>query len=142
MAMRLIYGEEHRLLPWAQERVGVQFRRDAYTIGLEKSGELAAVVVFDSFSEVDANIHIASDGTARWMNRALLSATFGYAFVQLGLRRLTGLVPADNERALKLDEHLGFVREGYHPHASKTGDIISLGLLRERCRFIAPEHRK
>ena len=142
MAMRLIYGEEHRLLPWAQERVGVQFRRDAYTIGLEKNGELAAVVVFDSFSEVDANIHIASDGSARWMNKALLLATFNYAFVQLGLRRLTGLVPADNEQALKFDEHLGFVREGYHPHASKTGDIVSLGLLRSACRFIAPEHRK
>ncbi len=140
--MRLIYGEEHRLLPWAQERVGVTFRRDAYTIGLEKNGELSAVVVFDSFSEVDANIHIASDGSSRWMNKALLLATFSYAFVQLGLRRLTGLVPADNEQALKFDEHLGFVREGYHPHASKTGDIVSLGMLRENCRFIAPEHRK
>lgn len=140
--MRLIYGEEHKLLPWAQERVGVTFRRDAYTIGLEKGGELAAVVVFDGFSDVDANIHIASDGSARWMNKALLLATFNYAFVQLGLRRLTGLVPADNEQALKFDEHLGFVREGYHPHASKTGDIVSLGMLRENCRFIAPEHRK
>lgn len=140
--MRLIYGEEHKLLPWAQERVGVTFRRDAYTIGLEKGSELAAVVVFDGFSDVDANIHIASDGSARWMNKALLLATFNYAFVQLGLRRLTGLVPADNEQALKFDEHLGFVREGYHPHASKTGDIVSLGMLRESCRFIAPEHRK
>ena len=133
----LIYGQEERLLPWAQERIGVVFRRDAYTLGLEKDGELVAVVVFDGFSPTDACMHIASDGTRAWMNKSLLIAAFAYPFVQLGLLRVTGLVPASNADALAFDEHLGFVREGYHPKAgSDGGDLVSLGMLREHCRFI------
>lgn len=134
---RLIYGEEDRLLPWALERIGLRdFRRDAFTIGLEKDGELVAVVVYDNFSSCDCNMHIASDGTGRWMNKSLLLAAFAYPFTQLNLRRVTGLVPAGNAQALAFDEHLGFVREGYHPHACEDGDLITLGLLRESCRFI------
>lgn len=136
MASRLIYGEEDRLLPWAQERIGVIFREDAKAIGLERDGEVVAVVVFDTFSPADACMHIASDGTKRWMSKELLLAAFAYPFVQLGLRRLTGLVPAKNKEALAFDEHIGFVREGYHPHACPDDDLVSLGLLRENCRFI------
>lgn len=133
---KLIYGEEDRLLPWAQERIGVTFRRDAYTLGLEKAGELVAVVVFDNFSEWDCNMHIASDGTAAWMNKSLLVSAFAYPFLQLNMRRVTGMVPAKNEIALKFDEHLGFVREGYHSHGCADDDLISLGMLKENCRFI------
>lgn len=137
-----IYSAEDRHLPWAQDRVGVTFRSDARTIGLERDGQIVAVVVFDSFGETDCSMHIASDGTRAWMNKALLVQAFCYPFVQLGLLRVTGLVPADNEAALKFDEHIGFVREGYHPKAAPGGkDLVSLGLLKENCRFIPAEHR-
>ena len=139
---KLIYGNEDRLLAWAQERVGVVFRKDAFTLGLERDGELVAVVVFDSFSQFDANMHIASDGTKAWMNKELLISAFSYPMIQLGMRRVTGLVPADNEAALSFDEHLGFVREGYHKFAGPNGtDLVSLGLLRKDCRFIPKEFR-
>jgi hypothetical protein len=98
---------------------------------------LVAVVVFDSFSECDACMHIASDGTTAWMNKALLLHAFAYPFTKLGLLRVTGLVPADNQAALAFDENLGFVREGYHPKAGPGGkDLVSLGLLKENCRFV------
>lgn len=139
----VIYGQEDRLLPWAQERIGVAFRRDAYTIGLEKDGALVAVVVYDNFSDIDCNMHIASDGTRAWMNKSLLLSAFAYPFTQLKFPRVTGLVPAENKLALEFDEHLGFVREGYHPKAGKNGgDIISLGMLRENCRFIPRGEQK
>lgn len=133
---KLIFGNEELLLPWAQERVGVTFRRDAYTIGLEKNGELVAVVVFDSFSEFDCNMHIASDGSSAWMSKSLLISAFSYPFVQLKLNRVTGLVPETNTVALAFDEHLGFVREGLHPMACADGALVSLGMTRSSCRFI------
>ncbi|HTN66399.1 MAG TPA: N-acetyltransferase, partial [Burkholderiaceae bacterium] len=75
MAARLIYGDEPRLLPWAAERIGIaSFRRDAYTIGLERDGVLAAVAVYDNFSEGDCNVHLASDGSKRWMSKEFLLA--------------------------------------------------------------------
>lgn len=136
MTTRLIYGEEDRLLPWALKRIGLSdFRRDAYSIGLERDGELVAVVVYDGFSECDCNMHIASDGTGKWMNKSLLLAAFAYPFAQLGLRRVTGLVPAKNTKALEFDKNIGFVVEGYHPNALHDDALISLGMLRENCRF-------
>lgn len=137
MASNLIYGQEDRLLPWAQERIGVDFRKDAKTLGLEKDGVIVAVVVFDNFSDYDLSMHIASDGSKLWLNKALLISAFSYPFIQLGLPRVTGMVPAENEDALRFDEHLGFVREGYHPKAGPGGkDLISMGMMREACRFI------
>jgi RimJ/RimL family protein N-acetyltransferase len=138
----LIYGEEDRLLTWAQERIGVVFRRDAYTMGLERDGQIVAVVVFDTFSAVDCHMHIASDGTAAWMNKQLLVSAFAYPFMQLNLRRVTGMVPAKNVAALKFDEHLGFVREGFHPDACPDDDLISLGMTKEMCRFIPKESKQ
>ena len=138
----IIYGNESRLLPWAQERIGVKFRRDAYTIGLERNGSIVAVVVYDGFSDCDVNMHVASDGTKQWLNKNFLITAFAYPFIQLKLNRVTGLVPENNQEALKFDKNLGFVREGYHPFANKDGSaLISLGMLRRNCRFIPEESR-
>lgn len=143
MSSKLIYGEEDRLLPWALERIGLdQFRSDAYTIGLERNGEIVAVVIYDNFSECNANMHIASDGTGLWMTKELLLTAFAYPFVQLGLKRLTSLIAAKNEKSLKLNDNIGFKREGFHPQSMKNDDMVSLGLLRSDCRFIPKEHRK
>lgn len=136
MATNLIYGDTERLLAWAQERMGMPFKFDAHCIGIEREGELSAVVVYDNFGEVDCNIHVVSDGSGSWLTKNLLSAVFVYPFVQLGLNRVTALVPAKNTEALSFDLHLGFVREGYHPKALPDDDLISLGMLRENCRFL------
>lgn len=137
---KVIYGQEETLLPWAQERIGVTFRPDAKTIGVEFDGKIRAVTVFDSFGETDVNMHIASDGSKAWMTKAYLLASFAYPFTQMGMLRVTGLVPANNEAALSFDEKLGFRREGFHPKAGPGGtDLISLGMLREECRFVGRE---
>src|SRR5574342_484831 len=104
MSGRLIYGEEDRLIPWALERIGIDcFRDDAKTIGLERDGSIAAVAVYDCFSAVECNVHLASDGTRRWLNRAFLVTGFAYPFIQCGFDSITGLVPADNHDALRFD---------------------------------------
>lgn len=137
MATQLIYGQEERLLPWAKERIGVDLRRDAYTIGLERNGEIVAVVAFDNFSKHDLCMHIASDGTKHWLSKQFLVSAFSYPFIQLGLPRVTALVPEHNKDALRFDTHLGFEHEGYHPKAGPDGSaVVSLGMLKESCRFI------
>lgn len=140
---KVIYGQDDVLIPWAAKRTGIQsFKPDATAIGQEKNGEIVAVVVYDGFTDADCNMHIASDGSRTWLTRELLVRAFAYPFIQLGYRRVTGLVPAGNADALRFDEHLGFKREGYHPKAGPDGgDIISLGMLRENCRFIPKEYR-
>lgn len=140
MSTRLIYGEEKRLLPWAAERIGISaFRRDAFSIGVERDGVLVAVVVYDTFSDCDCNIHVASDGSAQWLTRDALAGIFAYPFVQLGYRRVTSLIGTRNKASERFCRHLGFEQEGYCRHAMPDDDIIIMGLLRERCRFINQE---
>ena len=137
----LIYDQKERLIEWASDVIGCKFRPDAQAIGLICNDNLIAVTVFDGFSECDCNMHIASNGTGRWLNRKFLIASFAYPFVQLGLRRVTGLVPASNFRALQFDYHLGFKTEGRCRNALPDDDIIILGMLREECPFIPMHYR-
>lgn len=140
--MRLLLNDADRLVPWAEGVIGCRFYRDARAIGWGDEDTIKAVAVYDRWSETDCCVHLASDGTGRWMTRSFLAAGFHYPFVQCGLRRMTGLVSADNPEALRLDLHMGWRREGVLRRAAPDGtDIILLGMLRSECRFILREHR-
>lgn len=136
----IVYDDES-MIPWAVERIGLEPRSDVVAIGWRENGELRAVTMYDCFSKADCNIHIASDGTGTWLHRSFLVTCFMHPFVQWNLRRMTGLVPAKNKKALNFDLHLGFKQEGYLRHALPDDDIILLGMLREDCRFIPKQYR-
>lgn len=140
--VKLLYGEESRLLPWACTRIGIaSFRSDAQAIGLERNGGIVAAVVFDTFSTYDCNIHVASDGTGHWLNKELLVAAFCHPFITCKLRRVTATIASRNLRALKFNRHLGFTQEGFHPYAAGDDAMVSLGLTRMACKYIPPEYR-
>lgn len=138
----IIYDRKQELVGWASEIIHFNPRGDVVAIGWEEDGRLRAVTLYDGFSECDCNMHIASDGSRTWLKRAFLCTSFAHPFVQWGLRRVTGLVPAKNAAALRFDLHLGFEREGYIRHALPDDDLIILGMLRENCRFIPEMYRK
>ena len=139
----LIYGRDDILLPWAAERIGIPgFQPGAQSIGIGEGGLVRGAVVYDSIGPADCSMHVASDGSRRWLTREFLAHVFAYPFIQLGLRRVTAMVPAKNLHAIRFDEKLGFVREGYHPHGMPDDDLISLGMLRKNCRFIPQEYRQ
>lgn len=137
----IVYDNSSELIEWAVARMGFDYRSDAKAIGYQSEGTIKAVTVWDGFSQCDCNIHIVSDGTGQWLSRSFLTASFMHPFVQWGLRRVTGLVPAKNSAALRFDLHLGFKREGFIRHALPDDDIIILGMLRENCRWIPTNHR-
>lgn len=141
--MALIYNADDILIPWAAERIGIQrFRDDATAIGTETDGKIRSVCVFDNFSDADVYIHIASDGSRTWLTREFLVACFAFPFIQLGLPRVTGLVPASNDAAMRFDLKLGFQVEGRCREAVPGGDdLMVLGMLRRECRFIPEEYR-
>lgn len=131
------------LLAWAAERIGLAcFKLDAKAIGIKRRGELVAVVVYDSFSAADCNMHVASDGRGTWLSRSVLVAVFHYPFVQLKLRRVTALIPAKKTHAIRFNEHLGFKLEGFCPEAMPDDDLQIRGMLRRECRFIPQEYRQ
>ena len=132
----LVYDRQEELLNWAALRLGLGFHSDACGIGWEDDEGIRAVVVYDRHSSVDCCMHIASDGSRRWMTKQFLYAAFAHPFIQWGYRRITGLVAEENTAALKFDSHIGFKHEGVIRNGTPNGNLIVLGLLREECRFI------
>lgn len=140
---RIIYGQDERLIPWAERVIGVTFRSDATAIGVEDSeGTIKAVVVYDGFGECDCNMHVASDGQGRWLNREALVHFFSYPFIQCGFRRVNGLVPAKNVRALSFDLNLGFVIEGKLKDALPDDDLYILGMTRDKGLALISKYAK
>lgn len=138
--MSLEYDYEQRRVykEWAAHQIGIeQFRSDATTITVLKDKQIVGVTVFDTFSPAECQIHVASDGSRRWLTRDYIRMVFAYPFLQLEFRRVTSLVSEHNEASLKFCRHFGWKEEGRMREAGLNGeDLIILGMLRRECRWI------
>jgi RimJ/RimL family protein N-acetyltransferase len=138
---KVIYGEDERVIQWVGERVNEDAFGDAVAIGLEDNGELIAGVVFNLYNGPSISMHVAAVPGKFWLTKEFLFRVFAYPFLQLGCRRVTGLVRVDNFKAQKLDEHLGFKREGLLRQACEDGtDMIVYGMLKSECRFLGDRY--
>jgi RimJ/RimL family protein N-acetyltransferase len=138
MALEFIYGEDERVVRWAEARIGATFPK-SIAIGVERDSKLIAAVVYDRYSGNDICMHVAAEPGARWATKEAMFRFFAYPFLQLGCSRVTGLVGAENAAARKFDEHVGFVNEGTMRRGMADGtDLIVYGMLRDECRWIKP----
>ena len=126
---RLIFDGKDRVGAWVAERVGqLSSWGGFYAMGAELKGELVSGVVFNNFTDSSATVHLAVSKPTKTLSE-MLDHAFLYAFKTCHLRRLTGLVEAQNEKSLKIIKHLGFVEEGVMREAGTGGqDIVILVL--------------
>jgi RimJ/RimL family protein N-acetyltransferase len=132
---RLIFDDKERVGAWVADQVGqLSPWGGFYAMGVERDGELVAGIVFNNMTDSSATCHIAvSKPTKHFLE--LLDHGFLYAFNTCKLLRLTGLVEANNTKALKLDKHIGFIEEGVMENAGTGGqDVIVLVLWPENYR--------
>lgn len=131
----IVTGEE--VCRWVAERTGGAYYAGSGTgIGWAKDGQLVAGVLYDNWTGRSLQMHVASDGTRRWLNREFLKAAFSYPFNQLKLNKVIGVVDSTNADALRFDHHLGFVTEAIIKDAGKHGDFHILSMTRQQCRFL------
>lgn len=138
---RLVMNQHQRVAEWVAGRTGCSAEAWAgYTcLGLEdENGELLAGIVLESYNGRNANVHIAAIGR-QWLNRNMLFTFFHYCFKSLGLRRLTGLTPASNERALAFNKNVGFEVEFVMLDGAEDGDLVVQVMRPENCRFLQKE---
>ena len=122
--------------PWVCARAGGQWTPGAGTaIGWLKDNRLVAGVLYCEWNGAQVVSHIAGEGN--WLKRPFLWVMFDYPFNQLGVQRITGLVPAKNLAARRFDEHLGFVIEATLEDALPGDDLIVYRLRREDCRWLS-----
>jgi RimJ/RimL family protein N-acetyltransferase len=104
----------------------------AHAIGIGIDGEIVAGMAVMNVDNRHGNAEIAmATSGPRWASRATVRKLLEYPFCQLGLRRITTIISAANEPALKLNRQLGFKQEGVMRHGMGDEDAIIMGLLRE-----------
>ncbi len=98
--------------------------------------KMVAGVVYNEFNGANINMHVASDGSRRWMNRKYLWTCFDYPFNQCKVKRITGLVGEGNKEARAFDDHIGFELETRLEDAHPTGAMLVYVMRKPQCRWL------
>ncbi len=135
----ILANQDEMVAKWVASRMPIfEFGSSPYTaLGLMTQAGIIAGIVYQNYTKVDIQMHVASVADKRWLNRAFLGEGFRYPFEQLGCRRVTALIPARNTVAEAFDQRLGFIYEGCIRKVLANGDdLLIYGMLREECRFL------
>ena len=121
--------------PWVCERAGGTWVKGRGTaIGKLKDDKLIAGVLYEDYNGPNIICHIAFEPHS--LSREFLGLIYQYPFIQLGVKRITGLVAAGNKKALDLDLSMGFEVEAKLKDATPSGDMYVLVMWKENCRFL------
>ena len=113
---------------------------DMKAICLKKDDQMVASVIYQGYNGQNVWMHVAAQPGSRWMTREYLRYCFYYPFVELGVKRVSGHVDANNAMARRMDEHLGFKQEAVLKGAAHDGgDVILYVMWREGCRHVDPQ---
>lgn len=122
---------------WFKERTHVISCEDTQGIvAYRETGAIAGMVVFDTWTDSSVNVHFAIDDPA-CIRRGLFRETAIHAYHVGGKKRLFGLVPSNNTKALRLNKKIGFTEVARVPDAIDDGvDYIVMRLNKEDCRWL------
>jgi RimJ/RimL family protein N-acetyltransferase len=98
-------------------------------------------IIYSGFTGESIAAHSAS-WDPHWINRDMIFMCFDYPFNQLGVKRMFGQVPEDNQQALEFNKKMGFKPvariEGVYRHNIAC---IVMCLEREDCRLLGVKPR-
>jgi len=120
---------------WFQTRTHVIRCEDTQGIVAYDERGIQAMCVADSFSVDSCNVHFAVDNPMA-VRHGLFTHFADWVFDAMGKKRMFGLVPDNNEKAIKLDKHIGFKEVARVPDAICDGvGYIVMRLDRDECRW-------
>lgn len=135
MADLVLYDRE-RVADWVAGRVSQRVAWEGYNaFGVEQKGEIVAGVVVHQINGANAYCHIAIDKPSKTVF-SLFTVVSDYCFRQLGLKRLTGLVPTNEPHIIAFDKKLGFEEEFIMKDAAPEADLMVLVMRADRCRWL------
>ena len=127
---------------WFKERTHVIRCEDTQGIVAFDDSGIAAVAVLDSFTVDGCSVHFAIDRPIV-IRSGFLNEIARHAFVSCNRKRIFGLVPSNNAKALKLDKHIGFTEVARVPNALAEGvDYIVMVMERKDCRWLPEQLRE
>jgi RimJ/RimL family protein N-acetyltransferase len=102
--------------------------------GIENNGIIYAGVVINNINGANATVHIAIDKPSKLLYD-LFTVLCDYAFNQLGLLRITGMVPTDEPKTIAFDERLGFEKEFIMRDGAPGADMQFLVMWHDQCQW-------
>ena len=102
-------------------------------IGDFKDGELIAGVCFESQNK---NAMWGHQHITKPPSKSFWIEVARYIYIQCGCKRFSAIVDASNEKAIKLNKHIGFKTEATLAQAGNNGDLLIMTLFKEDCRFL------
>lgn len=138
---RLLFGHDEQVAKWVAARIphlhGGGFGPcTAIGVGSEDRGKIYAGVVYHEFVAAYQNIQLSmAADSPLWATKNTIRALLHYPFTQLKAWMVWTLTPVENERAIKVNEHIGFKRKPIVPHAfgPKKHAVI--------CQMTQPEYK-
>lgn len=123
---------------WVKTRAHILLVEDTTGLVAERDGKIQAVAVFDSFTVNACNVHMAIENPMV-IKYGFLHEIGHYLFNVRDRKRIFGLVPSNNAKAMRLDKHIGMSEIARVPNALAEGiDYVVLEMTREECRWIEP----
>ena len=121
---------------WFKSRTHTILCEDMRGLVAYEKDLIVRACVADSFTVDGCNAHIAIDNPLVIRN-GILSEFADKVFNEWGRKRIFGLVPDNNKKALDFDLHIGFKEVARVPDAVKEGvGYIVLRMDREDCRWL------
>ena len=121
---------------WIKNRAHIIGCEDSQGIVAYRGERIVAACVADSFTVNACNVHMAIDDPFV-IRSGFLSEIARHLFINCDRRRIFGLVPSNNEKALKLDKHIGFTEIAVIPDALADGvDYVVLRMDKEDCPWL------
>lgn len=126
---------------WVKDRAHPVLCEDTTGFVAKRGDDIVGAIVLDSWSANSCLSHVAIEDPH--VVRRLVRTAADFVFVHSGRQVVTGLTPADNEEALRLNKGIGFrevyrIKDGYKPGI----DYVLQEMRREECRWLKPELRK
>lgn len=127
----IVQGPE--VAAWVYGATGGMVGPGTIGLGYMKDGKLIAGFAFEAYNGHNIIAHQRQDEMAP---RSFWKAAAEYCFHTLKLSRVTGLVNATNEKAIRLNKHIGYeVEFAMKKAADDGGDVIVMVLWPEKCRI-------
>lgn len=110
--MTLIFGTHEtrdglRIAAWFGRAVGKPQSAPYATLGCLEGDDLCNALLFNDYNGANIELHMAGK-----IKRSLIREGMRYAFLQLGVQRITAKPYHSNEKLLAILPRLGFVQEG------------------------------
>ena len=125
--------------PWMMEKLGGKwFTGRGSVIGLydTEKKEPVAACLFEGHNGASIMLHVASDGSRKWLNKEYLCFVFHYPFVQLRVSKIISPVEGSNLSCRSFIEHIGFSLEATLEGAAPNGDLLIYTMTQKQCRWL------